>query len=91
VQSRNTDADTGTKVQILTQRLCPGSLNHDVTVVDYGTAVVSKYHKVMDYWIIKNSWVKMWGEAGFFRMARGKNLCDVPKDASYPLVSPTSS
>ena len=90
-QSRNTDADAGTKVQILTQKLCPGPLNHGVTAVGYGTAAASKYHKAMDYWIIKNSWGKMWGEAGFFRMARGKNLCGVAKDASYPLVSPTPS
>ncbi len=89
VQNRNADADAGTKVQILTQKLCPGPLNHGVTAVGYGTAAASKYHKAMDYWIIKNSWGKMWGEAGFFRMARGKNLCGVAKDASYPLVSPT--
>jgi len=67
---------------------CPGPLNHGVTAVGYGTAPASKFRPEMDYWIIKNSWGGMWGEKGFFRMARGKNLCSVAKDASYPTVSP---
>jgi len=67
---------------------CPGPLNHGVTAVGYGTAPASKLRPEMDYWIIKNSWGAMWGEKGFFRMARGKNLCSVAKDASYPTVSP---
>jgi len=66
---------------------CPGALNHGVTAVGYGTAPATKLRKEMDYWIIKNSWGKMWGEQGFFRMAKGKNLCGVAKDASYPTVS----
>jgi C1A family cysteine protease len=69
--------------------MCPGPLNHGVTAVGYGTAPASSLHKEMDYWIIKNSWGGMWGEKGFFRMARGKNLCGVAKDASYPTVAPS--
>ena len=67
---------------------CPGPLNHGVTAVGYGTAPATRFRKEMDYWIIKNSWGKMWGEQGFFRMARGSNLCSVAKDASYPTVNP---
>ena len=73
------------------RRRAPGPLNHGVTAVGYGTANATRFHKEMDYWIIKNSWGKMWGESGFFRMARGKNLCGVAKDASYPTVAPVAA
>ena len=63
-----------------------GPLNHGVTAVGYGTAAATRTRKELDYWIIKNSWGGMWGEKGFFRMARGRNLCSVAKDASYPIV-----
>ena len=57
------------------------SIDHSITIVGFGTDAAQG-----DYWIIKNSWGGMWGEKGFFRMARGRNLCGVAKDASYPIV-----
>lgn len=30
-----------------------------------------------DYWLFANSWGTSWGDAGFFRMARGTNLCGI--------------
>ena len=50
---------------------CPTSgINHAVTLVGYGTGTV-------DYWIVKNSWGKSWGEQGYFRIRRGNGTCGV--------------
>ena len=53
---------------------CPYSgINHAVTMVGYGTDGTSN----MDYWIIKNSWGKDWGESGYFRIRRGNGTCGI--------------
>ena len=44
-------------------------LNHVVLVVGYNDAYVPPY------WILKNSWGARWGEGGYFRLAKGRNLC----------------
>jgi cathepsin F len=46
-------------------------INHAVTLVGYGTDATTG----LDYWIIKNSWGKEWGESGYFRMRRGAGTC----------------
>ena len=55
-----------------TSSQCPISgMNHAVTMVGYGS------ESGTDYWIIKNSWGKSWGEDGYFRIRRGTGCCGI--------------
>ena len=66
----------------LTSTKCPSSgINHAVTLVGYGT------ESSTDYWIIKNSWGKSWGESGYFRIRRGNGTCGVNCYITTALVS----
>ena len=53
---------------------CPWSgINHSALLVGYGTDSTSG----LDYWIVKNSWGKAWGESGYFRIRRGNGVCGI--------------
>lgn len=43
--------------------------NHAVLVVGYGS------EGGKDYWLVKNSWGKYFGEDGFFKIKRGTGHC----------------
>lgn len=57
--------------------ICPKKmLNHGVVLVGYGSrgfSILRLGYK--QYWIIKNSWGKRWGEHGYYKLCRGHNMC----------------
>ena len=45
--------------------------SHAVAVVGYGT------ENGVDYWLIKNSWGKHWGDEGYAKIQRGVKMCGI--------------
>ncbi|KAF7082401.1 hypothetical protein CFC21_086279 [Triticum aestivum] len=70
---------------------CGTNLDHEMTVVGYGTTDKHEYKTPIKYWIVKNSWGANWGENGYIRIAREvrgqpkEGICGILKDASYPV------
>ncbi|XP_052123154.1 uncharacterized protein LOC113207913 isoform X1 [Frankliniella occidentalis] len=68
--------------------LCsPGNLDHGVLIVGYGVHTTSIRHKVLPYWLIKNSWGTFWGEKGYYRVYRGDGTCGVNQMASSAVIA----
>ena len=50
---------------------CLWTLNHEVTVVGYGS------QGGVDYWLVKNSWGTGFGESGYIKIKRGTGHCGI--------------
>uniref|UniRef100_A0A9I9D5P3 Cysteine proteinase RD19a-like n=1 Tax=Cucumis melo TaxID=3656 RepID=A0A9I9D5P3_CUCME len=58
--------------------ICSNRLDHGVLLVGYGSAGYAPIRmRDKDYWIIKNSWGENWGENGYYKICRGRNICGV--------------
>jgi len=67
-------------------------VNHAALIVGYGHVEASN----LDYWLVKNSWGRRWGEQGYIRIARNENnTCAISSYASVPIFrnpgAPSSS
>ncbi|KAK7886561.1 hypothetical protein WMY93_026182 [Mugilogobius chulae] len=59
------------KSGVFSDPACTGPVDHGVLLVGYSNDGVS------DYWIVKNSWGTRWGEDGYMRIVRNKNMCGI--------------
>ena len=60
-----------------TKEECEGGYPHAVNIVGFGTT-----DEGAKYWIISNSWGEEWANAGYGRIIRGSNLCEL-EDRGY--------
>lgn len=67
------------------KRWCGTTIDHAVLLVGYGT------DKGTDYWLVKNSWAKDWGENGYLRIKRDmtkkdEGMCGILQTPCYPIL-----
>ena len=58
-------------------------VNHAVLAVGFGTDEAGT-----DFWTVKNSWSKSWGNEGYFNIQRGVNMCGLSQCTSFALIKP---
>jgi cathepsin L len=60
---------------------CTGGVDHAMLLTGFGTDL-----RDGDYWIVKNSWGKNWGENGYIRMTREvDNFCGLWEMVMFPV------
>jgi cathepsin L len=58
----------------------PDDLDHSQLLVGYGS------EQAGEYWLVKNSWSKHWGDNGYVKIARDNHGCGASTDAVYAVV-----
>jgi C1A family cysteine protease len=54
--------------------------NHAMLAIGYGT------ENEKNYWLIQNSWGTGWGDEGYVKVERGKNMCAIANFAAFPVI-----
>lgn len=68
---------------VLTDNFCGTNLDHGVLVVGYGKEMG------LDYFLVKNSWGKIWGQKGYVKIGAdesGPGACGIQMDPSIPFA-----
>ena len=79
IVSFNVEALYNYKSGIIDKKNCSKVVNHNALAVGYGYDYITG----LEYYIVKNSWGKDWGENGYFRIAMNKNMCGIGASALY--------
>lgn len=58
--------------------------DHVVSIVGWGYSEEEDKH----YWIVRNSWGQYWGEMGFFRIERGRNVLSIEQNCAWATPGP---
>ena len=81
----SSDGDTDSHLPI--HLTSPPGIDHGVLIVGFGEHEYPLFHKIMPYWIIKNSWGEGWGEQGYYRLFRGDGTCGINMMTSSAVVA----
>jgi C1A family cysteine protease len=79
----DTSAFQGYRSGILNTTACGTSLDHAVAAVGYGT------ENGVQYYIVRNSWGRSWGEEGYIRIAavEGAGICGIQLESLWPTTN----